>query len=195
MKDTTANTQATTPQRPSQAQRAQMARSPDTPISPQKRGRSPSPVPPFTPKQRRLNGFTSTPESLAARKAAIAAALKPSQGSEARLKSIADELATVAREKQMAHPRGRQLPPAQATPSASSHRDVLGSQTQSHSVGGSPAAPPPPSPSPSPMKQNRTVVQGLGLPPSRPRLPSSQRAQSEAAYSITNEVCRADMSI
>ncbi len=199
--NTTANTQTATPRRPSQAQRAQMARSPDTPVSPQKRRRTPSPPPPFppsaghpsTPKQKRLNGFTSTPQSLAARKAAIAAALKPpSQASNARIKSIADEIAAVSREQQMALSGNRQLSQTQTSPSAPFRKDVQGSQSQPRSDGGSTTAPLPPSPSPA--MHHRTPVHGMGLLHSPgSRLPSCQGAQSEAAYSITDEVRQADM--
>ncbi|PIL36137.1 hypothetical protein GSI_01797 [Ganoderma sinense ZZ0214-1] len=182
-----------------------MARSPDTPISPQKRRRSVSPPPPFhpsagnpsTPKQRRLNGFKSTPQSLAARKAAITAALKPpSQGSVARIKSIEDELAAVAREQQIAHSGDRQLHQMPTPPSASSRKDVQGSQSQRHSDGSSTAAPTPPSPSPSSVKQIGSPVRRLAvpvLPASLRRAPSSPGIQSEAAYSITDEVRQADM--
>ncbi|KAI1794084.1 hypothetical protein LXA43DRAFT_157185 [Ganoderma leucocontextum] len=198
MRDMSANTPTATPQRPSQAQRAQMARLPDTPISPQKRRRTPSPPPPFppstgnpfTPKQRRLNGTIGTPESLAARNAAIAAALKPTQGSEARLKSIEEELAAVARQVRMTPSGNRRLPQTHSSPSASSHMDVQGFQTQRHSDGSSTSAPPPPSLA----MQNRTPAHGMGsLHSSRSRLPSSQVTQSQAVYSITDEVREADM--
>ena len=203
--NTMANTQAATPRRPSQAQRAQMARSPDTPISPQKRRRAPSPPPPFppsaghplTPKQRRLNGFASTPESIAQRKAAIAVALKPpSQGSEARIKSIADELAAVAREQQMTHPGNQQPPHTPTASSGSPRKDVQGSQSQSRSDRSSTTAPPPPATSPSPAARNAIPMHGLGLPVLRSsgsRQPSSPGTQSEAAFSITDEVRQADM--
>ncbi|TBU33849.1 hypothetical protein BD311DRAFT_774322 [Dichomitus squalens] len=222
--DNVTGMEAATSHRPSQAGRAQMARSPATPSSTHKRPRTPSPSARSaslvdisgTPKHRRTDGAIpstgtrtrsnspiSTPASRAARNAAIEKALREVQrtASQQPLKSIDQALAAAASQEKQRTPSGNSpLPPrTNASSSRSSRKELIEAalqQAQSSRLSdagiGSMATPP--SPSPSSVSQNPTLVPKIAQPHSSGLgLSLSQATQSDAGYSITDEIQQVDM--
>ncbi|KAI0744058.1 hypothetical protein C8Q80DRAFT_876535 [Daedaleopsis nitida] len=191
------------PERPSQARRAHMARSPATPISQQKRQRTPSPSHtstiaggPMTPKRGRIEGCGGTqtrvatpaltPSQRAARQAEIEKGIKEAKKL-ARLASIEEALAAAAQ-----GPSQDKTP--SGTPAASSARAPHPSTSGSSRVEAIEAAP-------QFSREHRSDVPQSSSPSSAsrsgalPRMPSRPplSTQSEAGYSISSEIEEADL--
>ncbi|RPD74241.1 hypothetical protein L226DRAFT_86772 [Lentinus tigrinus ALCF2SS1-7] len=191
-----------TPQRPSQARRAQFARSPATSIVPmQKRQRTPSPTPmspstdgnPATPtKQRRIEGASvdatrtrpTTPALTASQRAARQAEIErglTEAKKTARLASIQEALSAVQGSSQANAPSGssptssRILPPTSRGGSSRVRTSEDTIQLPGQQVSDLPR-----SLFPSPVSHNPTILRGPPRPP--------QSSQSDAGYSITSEI-------
>ena len=197
----TSQPQVSTPQRPSQAWRAQTTRSPADPSVLQKRPRTPSPPPthaiasgrPTTPKQRRIEGESGTrtrtttpaltPSQRAARQAEIERGL--AEGKKlSRIASIQEALSAVKTSSQAPSgtPPSGSLAPPQASPAGSSRIAIIEAALHDSRHHHSDL---PPSPSPSSASQARA----LPMAPSRP----PQSTQSDAGYSISSEIEDAEL--
>lgn len=188
-----------TPQRPSQARRAQLARSPAIPV---KRQRTPSP-PPASPstdgsaitpsKQRRIEGGATrtrpitpalTASQRAARQAEIERGLTEAKKT-ARLASIEEALSAVQGSSQASVPSGSPLSGSRALPPTS-----RGGSSRVHTSEGTLHHPRqqvsdvPRSLFPSSASHNSAILRG----PSGP----AQSSQSDAGYSITSELEEAE---